>query len=180
MELSDNGVSEIIDVWNEMISVNSQVNEGKIVFKGKLNVCVLAMDSEGVPFYSERVINFEHDYDWDNKPENIQCDENISLITLNYNNNGTGSIEVKTEIKVETFVYVEEAFKSIVDISIDEENPREKGTNEALTIYYAEKGESLWEIARMYRTSVSSIKEENDLEEEVLENRKMILIPYVN
>lgn len=180
VELSDSGVSEIIDVWNEMISVNSQVNEGKIVFKGKLNVCVLAMDSEGVPFYSERVINFEHDYDWDNKPENIRCDENISLMALNYNNNGTGSIEVKTEIKVETFVYVEESFKSIVDISIDEEKPREKGTNEALTIYYAEKGESIWEIARMYRTSVSSIKEENDLEEEVLENRKMILIPYVN
>lgn len=180
VELSDSGVSEIIDVWNEMISVSSEVNDGKLLFKGKLNVCVLAMDNEGVPFYSERVVNFEHEHVWDNKPENIRCDENVSLITLNYNNSGSGSIEVKTEIRIEAFIYVEESFKSIVDISIDEEQLPKRGKDEALTIYYAEKGESLWEIARRYRTSVSSIKAENDLEEEVLENRRMILIPYVS
>ena len=66
-------------------------------------------------------------------------------------------------------------FKVINDISADEGNPRRKDAS--LTLYYADEGESIWDIARNYCTSVDAIKLENDLSEDVLQKRGMLLIP---
>ena len=46
-------------------------------------------------------------------------------------------------------------------------------------LYYADQGEDVWEIAKAYRTSASRIVEENDLAGNVLEKRRMLLIPAV-
>ena len=46
--------------------------------------------------------------------------------------------------------------------------PKDKETNASLTIYYAQKGENLWDIARKYYTSLSLIQKENDVSEEII------------
>ena len=45
--------------------------------------------------------------------------------------------------------------------------------------YYGVEGEDIWEIAKRYSTSVRSIMEENDLDEERLTKSGMLLIPIV-
>ena len=42
-EVDDIGISQVIDVWNEMKSVTASIDEGNIVYSGKYNVCILAM-----------------------------------------------------------------------------------------------------------------------------------------
>ena len=49
----------------------------------------------------------------------------------------------------------------------------------ALKLYYGVEGEDIWEIAKRYSTSVRSIMEENDLDEERLTKSGMLLIPIV-
>lgn len=66
---------------------------------------------------------------------------------------------------------------SITDIFVDEEKPKEKDKKTAITLYYAEPGEELWNIARRYCTSVEKIKAENDIEEDNLQDRNMLFIP---
>ena len=44
-EVDDIGISQVIDVWNEMKSVTASIDEGNIVYSGKYNVCILAMGS---------------------------------------------------------------------------------------------------------------------------------------
>ena len=46
-----------------------------------------------------------------------------------------------------------------------------------MTIYFANEGENIWDIARKYLASVSEIKEINGIEEEVLNNNTMIMVP---
>ena len=58
------------------------------------------------------------------------------------------------------------SYKAIIAASTDEEHPVLKDSKAALIIYYAETGESLWNIARQYYTSVNAIKEENDLSDD--------------
>ena len=89
--------------------------------------------------------------------------------------NTKNSIEIKSEISIKATVSSIDNFKVIDDISADEENIRSKDAS--LTIYYADKGESIWDIARSYCTSVDAIKLENDLSEDVLQKRGMLLIP---
>ena len=47
----------------------------------------------------------------------------------------------------------------------------------SLTVYYAEGGENIWDIAKKYYTCAQMIKEENDLSEDRVRNSGMLLIP---
>jgi hypothetical protein len=41
---------------------------------------------------------------------------------------------------------------------------------------YAEKGEKVWDIAKRHRSSVERIMTENDLSEETISERRMLVI----
>jgi LysM repeat protein len=62
---------------------------------------------------------------------------------------------------------------------LNEEKPREKDKKAALTIYYADEGEELWNIAKKYCTSVEKIQNENEIDTDVdkLQGRNMLFIP---
>lgn len=48
---------------------------------------------------------------------------------------------------------------------------------DALILYYGQKGEKLFDIAKKYKTDVESIMEENELNEKVLIENRMLFIP---
>ncbi len=177
LDLSEGGISSMIDLWNEMAVVSAHAENGQLLFKGKLNACILGMDAENTPMYLERVIDFEMARDWSGRPENIRCDCEVSVLSMNYRISSDGSLEVKTELKITAAVYAEASCQAVVDVVPDESRPMAKDTSAALTIYYADAGEALWNIARAYCTSVEAIKRENDLDCDILEDRGMLLIP---
>ena len=45
-----------------------------------------------------------------------------------------------------------------------------------LVLYYADRGESLWDIAKKYHTSVEIIKRDNTLDDSIVTENKMLLI----
>ena len=54
------------------------------------------------------------------------------------------------------------------------------GDDSALTIYYADESEDIWDIAKRFNTSVQAVMEENGLEDERVRRRGMILIPILD
>ena len=46
-----------------------------------------------------------------------------------------------------------------------------------MTVYFADSGEKIWDIARHYYASVDEIKQINQINEDILACDKMILIP---
>ena len=121
------------------------------------------------------MIDFEYEKEYNALPDNVICDVDPNLISIGFRISTKNSIEIKSEINLKATVSSIDNFKVIDDISADEENIRSKDAS--LTIYYADKGESIWDIARSYCTSVDAIKLENDLSEDVLQKRGMLLIP---
>ena len=67
----------------------------------------------------------------------------------------------------------EEAYSYIVEV------PKQKDQDYALRLYFAEAGESIWEISKRYNTSAAAILAENDLESDTRTAAGMILIPIV-
>ena len=176
-EVDDIGISQVIDVWNEMKSVTASIDEGNIVYSGKYNVCILAMGSEGKPFYFERMVDFKCSHDWSNTSDSMKCDAMVHIKSMNYRITGNSGIEVKVELSLTAAILQEFSYKAIIAASTDEEHPVLKDSKAALIIYYAETGESLWNIARQYYTSVNAIKEENDLSDDNVVSKGMLFIP---
>lgn len=177
IDLADNNFSRVIDVWNEMISVNPVVEEDKIIFKVKLNACILAVNADETPFYSERMIDFEYEYALDNNHGDVLCESNVYLSSMSYRTVGTNNIEIRADVRISAAVYKINKVKSITEVFCDESRPKSKETQAALTVYYADNGENLWDIAKKYSTSMHEIKSENNLESDILNDGGMILIP---
>lgn len=81
------------------------------------------------------------------------------------------------ELRLTAAVFCQQACRFIENLTADENKPREQDSSAALSLYYAEKGERLWDIARAYCTSVAAIQQENEMEDDIVENRGMLLIP---
>ena len=176
-DLGEAGISKVVDLWNEMSNVSAEEDNGSLSFTGKINLCLLALNGEGKPFYFERVVDFAASHDWSNKPAGVLCDPRVNVNNLSYRITGASGIEIKAELKLTAAVFLRSSCKMISDISADETHPKQKDASAALTIYFADAGENLWDIARSYCTSVDAIKKENELAEDSVENRGMLLIP---
>lgn len=172
----DVSVLKVMDIWNEMSTVTANHENSQIVYKGKINLCVLALNTENRPFYFERMADFEYPRSYSNNAENVRCNADVSVAGISYRITGSG-IDVKAELKLSANLYSQASFKMITDVTADETKPRAQDKSAALSIYYADPGENLWNIAREYCTSVDAIKLENDLTGEFVENRGMLLIP---
>ena len=172
----DVSVSKVMDIWNEMSTVAASLENGQIIYKGKISLCVLALNTENRPFYFERMADFEYSRPYSGTTQNTRCSSDICVAGISYRITGSG-IDVKAELKLSANIYVQSSFKMITDVTADETKPRAQDKSAALSIYYADAGESLWNIAREYCTSVDAIKLENDLTGEFVENRGMLLIP---
>lgn len=176
LALEDIQISKIIDIWNEMSTVSADSANGQINYKGKFNVCVLALNPDKKPIYFERLMDFEYARPYQAKADNIKCNASMYVAGISYRITG-GGIDLKVELRLNAAVYSQYSLKLITDVAADETKPRAQDKSAALSIYYADAGESLWNIAREYCTSVNAIKLENDLTGDFVENRGMLLIP---
>lgn len=176
LNVEDSAISKVIDIWNEMSTVSAEVQDGNVVFKGKYSLCVLALDEENKPFYFERLLDFEDTRACASRGDNLKCEAQVGVGGISFRIMGSG-IEAKTELRLTAEIYSRYAIKSIESVTADEEKPVAHDNKAALGIYYADAGENLWNIAREYRTSVDTIKRENGIDANVVENRAMLLIP---
>lgn len=176
-DLGEPGISKVIDIWNEISSVTAEEEDGQIQFAGKLNLCILAINAQEKPFYFERVVDFTASHEWRQKQSGIFCAPRVEVSNISFRITGGTGVEVKTELKLTAAVFQSSSHKMIAGVEADETKVRTKDTSAALTIYFADTGESLWDIARRYCTSVKAIQKENELETDFAESRGMLLIP---
>ena len=168
-------ISKVIDVWSEMASAAATVADGKISLKGKYSLCVLACDEKNAPFYFERIVDFEHEMATSAEGD-LKCEPDVTVGAVSYRISGSG-MEVKTELCIRAEVMRRITFKAVTSATADETKPVARDTAACLCLYFADAGESVWNIAREYRTSMASVCAENGIAGDTVENRGMLLIP---
>ena len=177
INLGNTEIAKITDVWNEIVSVRAEIESGKLLYRGKMNICILAVNTEGKPVYFERMADILYTRERSKLPEGAVCDTDASVVNIGYRISGSSDLEVKAELQAETQIFVNVTGQELESVYEDEAHPRGNDRNAALTIYYAMIGESLWDIARTYCTSVAAIKAENGMTEDVAESGGMLLSP---
>ena len=70
----------------------------------------------------------------------------------------------------------ENTFNVINKLELDETQAREKSKS-TLIIYYPEKGEKIWDIAKKYNSSLVSILTSNNKTGDTIDNEKILIVP---
>ncbi len=173
----DNGITKVIDIWCESISSVSDGDGGNITVRGKLNCCMLALDREGVPFCTEKALDFSFTPESQEQQGDLSARSELCVPSISFRITDDSNVEIKAELRLSAVIYSTAARRCITDVSAGDDRMREKDKTAALTIYYADEGETLWDIARLYCTSVEAVRLENDMTDDVIRARSMILIP---
>jgi hypothetical protein len=177
VEITDMELSSVTDssVTANVTGVN--FNNGSLEISGDMKISIIAVDQTGGPAGIEKMMPFTLQEELKNVSDMMRCEPEVKVISASYSLMGVNRIDMRIECAVEAMVYSINKENAMVEMNIDEENAKACGREKSLTLYYADKGERIWDIAKRYNTSMEAVKRENNLEADSLDDRSMLLIP---
>ena len=172
--LDDDSFARVIDVHCERIQVSAAVSGGAPLLSSKAAIDVLYENAEGDTKYLSRDVDFNYN------PSVDDCDavEGVTacIDSLSYRIINEHTIELRAEIVYRMTVCRNISRSAVTAVTADDDAPI-KTADSALILYYADKGERIWDISKRFCSRPSDILAENELEEDVLTGDVMLLIP---
>ncbi len=171
LSLPEGGIDEILDVWGEVVSVSCR--EGSL--EGQLLVQLIGRDANGIVSYYERPMDIS-------VPLSGACEQTaVTADVLDTECTLAGDrLELKARLPVSCRTTVTESRLAITALQADESAPHACSPgpeNCQVKVCFANAGDSLWEIAKAEHASPIALMKENNLSEEILSDRTMLLIP---
>lgn len=166
----------VYGVWCNDLKYSFNAKDDKCCVSGSYNVTVIYKDSDGQTGVISKPVDFDSSIKIKNKSERLFTIGCAQISGCSCVATGDSRLELKTEIIANGIVFSSVLKKYVSNIQIKNESP-EKNNPCALTVYYCDKGESIWNIARRYNTTVDAVMIENELTDEIITECRMILIP---
>ena len=135
----------------------------------------LGLDGQGEPVFAEKQIEFSFRKILADTPASASCVPQIQVAGCKGQLTQDGSAEVRLEAIVSGTVYATQTERLLISACV-EDKPSDRPQS-AMTIYFSDAGESVWDIARRYGTTVSSVMDENGLADETVPEKRMLVIP---
>jgi len=166
-------VSHILDVWIQNKEWDTVSQNGVAVIRGRWYVCVLARDVDGQIVYQEQ----PEDYCLEFACNGNKADAFVTITEQHYR-----VIENNLELQVGVCVALQEIHEELhsvlKDLSIHTDQPYPVHKASVL-LYYAQAGESVWDIGERCHTSPESICTENELKDEVIRQPMVLMVPVI-
>ncbi|MDR3179113.1 MAG: DUF3794 domain-containing protein [Oscillospiraceae bacterium] len=178
IETNEEVLSKVIDIWNDIISITTQNEENQVLFKIKMNICIIYINNEEKFSYNEKIIEFDCKESLDKSFSKVSFDTQAETTSLAYRIFDENKVEIKIENKIITYIYEHLIYNAVTDITIDKEKPKKKDSA-ALVVYYADAKENIFDIARKHNTSLEVIKTQNNLQDDILKEDAVLLIPVI-
>lgn len=157
-------IGSVVDVWCDIASHRVQQDQNKIVVSGIVNACALLLDSDGLPLYTEKAIDFSWEYTPKNWEGALTCHPTLTVTDLSYSIHGEAALDLRIHLAVNAPIYGILPLHPVVDLEIDS-SVEAPCCPAPLVVYFAKAGEPIFQIARKYSTTVDAILEANNLTE---------------
>ncbi len=155
-----------------------QMADEKMIIRGQVTAVVLyGCAEEHLPVRSlTSEIGFEHSVPVDGADESVFCECGVTDQNVSFTLNAASELELRCVLEF----YTRAVRKLELDLvsgceltETEEETERRRG----IVIYFAQKGDTLWNVAKRYRTDKHGIMKLNCMEEERLIPGQKLLIP---
>lgn len=180
-EQHDGNIERVYDAWCEISSCDTvREEDGTLTAAGKALLCCMCAGSGGEPVIctAEVPFRFENLGSGTYSPD-VTCDIEAVPLSVSYSLTSDNAAEIKAELRFGGEIRDFFRFDGITEITADEENAAVSDTDISIKLYFARKGEDLWETAKRCRTSPREIMEENGLDSDIMAEDGMIVIPIV-
>ncbi|MCI8405646.1 MAG: DUF3794 domain-containing protein [Oscillospiraceae bacterium] len=178
-------IARVYDISCDFTNESCRWEDGAVLVNGNLEISILGLDNDGMPLLIEKSNPCEmklepRGADLQGDTENVLFSPSIRAASVSYSLTSGSEVEVRAEIRICGILYQYCFYDVVSAIHIDEGSRKERKDDVVLRLYFAERGERVWDIAKRFGTSVEAIVLENNLESETLPGKIMLLIPQID
>lgn len=150
----------VLDIQTKPTINSAQIRNGKVIYEGNLNLTILFEQGNGI---NARNV----DLPFNNEVLSDKIDENSNIDTvLKIKQNDfivkDGVIEVAVGIEFNISEQKSQRMNMIEGISLEESK---ECCNYSMIIYFVKPGDTLWKIAKMFKSTVEDIARLNNIED---------------
>ena len=156
--------SEILDT-QIMTNINKeQVRENAINYEGEMTVNFIFLNENNSINSMVSKIPFTFEIDNQTGSEKVDVDTKIMPVNADFKANSNGDIDCKIDMEVFSNI-LQNANMNIIDNVEVQENEEQTGDEyDSLIIYIVQKGDTLWKIAKKFRSTIDDIAKTNGIE----------------
>ena len=155
--------SKIFDVEVKPVIVSSRVEEGKITYKGDVNLTFIFARADSSSIGVKNVIEpFEFEVSASQVSSRDKIDTNIEISKKDFVVMPDSSIDIKIDFNFSINIVKESNINIIENIKEEEGVSKEAFS---IIIYYAKLGDTLWNIAKRFGSTVEEIASINNIED---------------
>ncbi len=173
-----NDFDRIIDTWCTVSAISARAEQGTMVISATL-LLQMFTENEKMIDYSSNTMEFTHRMQCDTGGEMMEYTPRLSVLGTSFSMTGVNTIDVRCELMLNGAIMSTKHKNLITDIQLDMAKQIERDPAVGLTIYFAQKGESVWEIGKRYRLPAQAIMRDNGLDDDILEGKTALIIPIV-
>ena len=171
-------VDSVLGVWCGDLKCTSALKGRSCVLSGNYQATVLYRDADGQAAVVQKPVEFEYEIELSGEPSGITCNPSLQIAACSCSLAGESKLEIKTEINACGIILENKIVRYVSDIEVLDDI-KNSADSCALTIYFSDENEKIWNIAKKYKTTVRAIMDENGLEDEIVGTRRFLLIPAV-
>ncbi len=136
------------------------IKDGTVFIKGTVTIKVLCASSdENQPLYPiETTTPFEHSFDISGPlGSKAACDAKIFVNHIGYNISGSDTVDIRMLIGISVKLIKNDRVKTVTSFDIIESEETSDNGMQSYIIYFVQPGDTLWNIAKRYKTTVDDI-----------------------
>lgn len=176
IEFTEGAIASVTDMWCEMKNCSCRFEGEEMKVSGVVIANLLVTDTSGTPDCFERPVEFEYSYRPEKTLEAPKVDFAITVTHCSYTVMGENTISLAIEPQITASIYENKTVKLLSNI-YEDETAAERPMSSSIVLYFADRGETLWDIARRYNSSIDEIKALNNVSEDVLVAPCKFIIP---
>ncbi len=177
-DLSTTGMTKILSFMCGDVTAGFSVREDSIAVSGEITADIIYEDAKGEIAFAQRQIPYEYKRQLHADDTVLTCRPCCSVRAYSFVMGEGNQLDARIELTVRGFVFRETEKNVVTDINIDKSRMKNLKTA-SLTIYFADGGENLWDIAEHFNTTVDAIMRDNHIQDGVIEKKCKLLIPKV-
>lgn len=166
--------ARVSDIVLKPVVKNISMGDGTLIIEGDINACIFAANRDEYRF-ADRSVPFSIEKSFPDTTENLRCEATVCAKNVSCSMPGDTTLEFKADLEFNILVFSNSKYNVIENIEVDEQAQR-TCFGSKIVLYYADRGENLWDIAKKYHTSVDVIKRDNTLDDSIVNESKMLLI----
>ena len=173
---------EILQIFNispRAYLASSKIENNKVIIEGIIESDIIYIsDQTTSPINTHRhQQSFSHSFDMDGVNENMMCDVTIDIAHSSYTITLGREMDLRFVIQVNTNVLSNDELEYITDVQRDNAECFDLRKSYCIKIYFANKDDNLWSIAKKHRITKASLMELNNItsDSEIFDGRQLMI-----